>query len=639
MNRAPMMQPMMRGSALRNVLAGCGILILAACGRAERSEPLSAPLPPMIARAGLFADADRANAQLSPRGEAIAFVALRQGAPALYVLPTASLSPDRTTLGRMIVSAPDLQSYVWSADGRRLLYTIGEAPDGPNRLYSIDVASLETTPLSESGRAVVLGRTPDDPGHVVIAQTAGDRGPPDLFTVDVVTGARQPLLRNSQRFFRLVLDRENKPRLGLFAAANGGVEVWTHPPSDKGGWRKLFTIPFEDALSTDPIAFEAGGRSFLMLDSVDRERAALVRVDAETGARVVLGESTRADVVDLWRDPSTGEPEAYAAEYLRKEWSALDAGARADIEFLARLPGETRVVSRSLDDKYWIVEEEGPTTAPHTYLYDRSVEGRPRLVRLFRNRPALENAPLQPMAPVEIEARDGLTLVSYLTLPIGADSDGDFRPETPAPLVIIVHDGPWARASYGFNALHQWLANRGYAALSVNFRGSSGFGKTFLNAGDRQWGAKMQDDLLDAAHWAVESRIAAPERVALFGEGYGGYATLAAMTGAQTQFACGVDVGGPSDLTALLAAAAARGDWRRAAMRLRVGDPDTPEGRTLLRARSPGFEANAVERPLLIGQGAHDALVGRGQSDVFAQSPRAPRRPRLSALSRRGAPV
>jgi dipeptidyl aminopeptidase/acylaminoacyl peptidase len=369
------------------------------------------------------------------------------------------------------------------------------------------------------------------------------------------------------------------------------------------------------------LAIEADGRSLLMFDSTDRDRAALVRVDLANGAKTVLGESARADVVDVWLHPGTNAPEAYGAEYLRREWRALDTEAQADLDFLDRqLSGDFRVVSRSLDDGRWIVVEEAPTTPARSYLYDRSDRASRRLSLLFRHRPNLEQTPLQPMTPVEIEARDGLTLVSYLTLPVGSDANGDGRPDAPAPLVLAPHDGPWMRDSYGFSALHQWLANRGYAVLSVNFRGSSGFGKAFLNAGNREWGGRMQEDLLDAMQWAVESGIAQPERIGVVGAGFGGYSSLVGLAFTPEQFRCGASFGGPVNLVTMLdpASAASRDE-----LYLRVGDIRASEGRQTLRERSPLSRASQIIRPLLLALGARDARASRAESDQVAQSLRA----------------
>jgi dipeptidyl aminopeptidase/acylaminoacyl peptidase len=362
-----------------------------------------------------------------------------------------------------------------------------------------------------------------------------------------------------------------------------------------------------------------------MLDSTGRDRAALVQVDAASGAKTVLGESARADVSDVWLDPVTNAPEAFGADYLRREWRALDPDAQADLDFLDRqLTGEFSVVSRSADDNRWIVVEEGPATSARSYLYDRTDRANRRLTLLFRHRPNLEQAPLQAMTPVEIEARDGLTLVSYLTLPIESDPNNDARPTTPVPLVVMAHDGPWARDTYGFNAMHQWLANRGYAVLSVNFRGSTGLGKAFLNAGNREWGGKIEEDLIDAVQWAISNGVAQADHIAIIGSGFGGYAALESLSDAPQQFRCGAAFGGPANLATMIDAAAAP---LRDELYLRVGDARTPEGRQLLRDQSPIMRASQITRPVLLALGAHDAGASRAEFDYIAQSLRGRRLP------------
>ncbi|HWA01219.1 MAG TPA: S9 family peptidase [Caulobacterales bacterium] len=581
---------------------------------------------PIIARADLFGDAVRQKAQLSPNGEMIAFLAPKDGTLNVWMMP--ANAPDQA---RPVTDDHErgVRRFVWAEDNATILYLQDEQSDENWRLYAAPIAGGEARPLTpENSRADILGLSPRDPGSVVVTLNTRDAAWPDVVRIDIATGARTTLVRNTntaaQRGFAdFVVDQDNDVRLGLRSRDDGGVDVFAR---SSGRWSKLFNIPFEDAMASYPLEFASDGKSFLMLDSTGRDRAALVRVDAATGAKTVLGESQRADVVDAWFDPTTHDPEAFVADYLRPEWRALDPEAQADLDFLDnQLQGEPSVVSRSLDNKHWIVVEDGPTTPARSYLYDRSDLAARRLTLLFRHRPNLERAPLQPMTPVEIEARDGLTLVSYLTLPPGADANGDSRPEHPAPLVLIPHGGPWYRDSYGFNAMHQWLANRGYAVLSVNFRGSTGFGKAFLNAGNGEWGGKMQEDLLDAVQWAVEQGIAQPNRVAIMGGSYGGYAALVGLTATPDRFACGVSFAGVANLSTMLDSIPAYWTTWRGELYRRVGDPRTAEGARLLHDRSPLFRAAQIRAPLLLAMGGRDRFTSRAEQDVIAQSARARR--------------
>jgi dipeptidyl aminopeptidase/acylaminoacyl peptidase len=593
---------------------------LAACDRPASRAPVPPPAaPPIIARADLFGDPARAEGQLSPRGDRVAFLAPRDGVANLWVLSVDAMDQARPVTDDR---ARGVRAFAWAADNATLLFLLDEQGDENGRLYAVSADGGEPRALTPAGaRAELLGVSAADPGGVVVALNQRDPSWPDVFRIDIATGERTLIQRNAgaRTFVRFVLDRDNRVRLGVRNLSDGGAEVISRAAD--GGWTRLFEIPFEDAMSASPIAFEGDGRSFLMFDTTGRDRSALVRVDTETGLKTVLGESARADVVDVWLDPSTSAPEAFATEYLRREWRALDAEAQADLEFLDRqLTGDFRVVSRSADDARWIVVEEGPTIPARSYLYERTDRAGRRLTLLFRHRPALEQAPLQPMTPVEIEARDGLTLVSYLTLPIGADANNDGGPERPAPLVVIPHDGPWARDSYGFNAMHQWLANRGYAVISVNFRGSTGFSKAFLNAGNGAWGAGMQNDLVDAVRWAVANRIALADRVAIIGAGYGGYSALAGLAFAPDQFRCGVSFGGRASLSAMLEQSPS--PWREA-LYARVGDPRTSEGRQVLRERSPLLRTGQMRGPLLLALGARDPHVSRAEADQLAQALRA----------------
>ncbi len=588
---------------------------LASCDREAAVTPLPASSEaPLVERADFFGDPVRSAGQLSPRGDKVAFLAPRDGVMNIWVLSVDAMDDARPiTAADRGVGAP-----VWAHDNATILYLAGAdlAPGG--QLFAVSADGGAPRALTPEGvEAEIVGLSAEDPGAVMVTMRQTDRSWPDLYRVELASGRRTLIYRNGAGggVSQFLFDSSNRLRLGVRAEPDGDAELVVREPGER--WRTLFSIPFQDTLSSRLVAIESDSRSFLMLDSSGRDRAALVRVDIDTGAKTVLGESARADVADVWLDPATRAPEAYVAEYLRREWRALDADAETDLEFLDRqLSGDFEVTSRSADDARWIVVEQGPMLAPRSYLYDRG-ESR-RITLLFRHYPALDQAPLQPMTPVEIAARDGLTLVSYLTLPIGSDADGDGRPETPAPLVLLAHDGPWARDSYGYSALHQWLANRGYGALSVNFRGSTGFGTAFLNAGNAAWGGRMQEDLVDAARWAISNGVAEPGRLAIAGVGFGGYSALVGASHSPGEFRCAASFGAITNLTAYIEASPRRGELMR-----RVGDPGTGEGRVALRDQSPVMRAAQIGAPVLLALGGRDPRASRGDSDQIAQTLRA----------------
>ena len=280
------------------------------------------------------------------------------------------------------------------------------------------------------------------------------------------------------------------------------------------------------------------------------------------------------------------------------------------------LPGNVDIADRTQNDSRWIVVSSAAESPSTYHLYERN---KGTVSELFSTRPELKFYRLAPMHGRVVPARDGLGLVSYVTLPEGQP----IAPKSPLPMVLLVHGGPWARDAYGYNSHHQWLANRGYAVLSVNFRGSVGFGKAFVNAGDLQWGRKMHDDLLDAVEWAVEQGIADRRRVAIMGGSYGGYATLAGLAFTPDVFCCGVDIVGPSNLETLLATVPPYWAAFFENLARRVGDPRTGDGRALLRERSPLHAADRIIKPLLIGQGANDPRVKQAEADQIIEAMRA----------------
>jgi dipeptidyl aminopeptidase/acylaminoacyl peptidase len=319
--------------------------------------------------------------------------------------------------------------------------------------------------------------------------------------------------------------------------------------------------------------------------------------------------------------PTEKTIQAVTFNYDRRKWKIIDESIDSDLEYLHSIAdgAEIQIASRTLDDRLWTVTAERDNGAEQYFLYDRDAH---RATKLFSSNEPLDRLPLVNMHTAVIRSRDGWPLVSYLSLPAGTDRNGDGRPETPLPMVLSVHGGPWARDAWGYNPLHQLLANRGYAVLSVNYRGSTGFGKQFTNAANGEWAGKMHEDLLDAVRWATAEKIADRQRIAIMGGSFGGYATLVGMTFSPDIFACGIDISGPSNLATLLENPPPYWMPLMPVLRQRVGDHRTEQGQADLASRSPLRFADRIKRPMLIAQGAEDPRVRRAETDQIVDAMR-----------------
>ena len=369
-------------------------------------------------------------------------------------------------------------------------------------------------------------------------------------------------------------------------------------------WRLLLSIPAEDALTTDVVGFSADGQSLLITSSAGAQTARLERLDLATGAVEVLAEDPEADVSGVRVHPDTREPQIVVVLKARSEYLVLDPAVADDLAAIQALhPGDPTFASADDADDIWLVgftNDAGPV--PY-YLYDRSTRS---AKFLFETRPELSQYELAGMEPFSFTARDGLTVHGYLSFPPGAE-------RSMLPTVLNVHGGPWARDNWGFNPEAQWLANRGYLCIQVNYRGSTGYGKDFVNAGDREWGAKMQDDLTDAVGYAISQGWTDPARVAIYGGSYGGYAALAGATFTPDLYCCAVDIVGPSNLITLIKSVPPYWAPMIAQFHRRVGDPE--QDADFLWSRSPLSKAEVIRIPLLIAQGANDPRVKQAESE------------------------
>jgi dipeptidyl aminopeptidase/acylaminoacyl peptidase len=576
--------------------------------------PAAAATPP-IPRAAIFGNPERAAAQLSPDGKYISFLAPREGVLNIWVVqrgkPLAEARPLTSEKVRPIFN------YFWSVNGRDILYTQDKGGDENVLLYAVDIETGTERKLTDfqGVRVLVYGASLKRPDELVIGINDRDKAFHDPYLLNVRTGELKRLLDNTERYSRFIVDQDLAIRFATRATPEGG---WEFLRFDGGKAVLVDTIGFEDSWTAGPGGITTDGRTLYWTETRGRNTAALLAIDLTSGQRRVVGEDRRADVSGHLSDPETGRVLAYRVNYLKDELRAVDPAVASDIDFLDRsLKGQWSIQSQTRSNRIWLIGNDPITSPPRVMVYERDSK---KLTELYVGRPALIGKDLPNVCPQELKSRDGLTMVAYLTLPVGSDKDGDCKPERPVPMVLNVHGGPWGRDDYGYDPRSVWLADRGYASLQVNFRGSTGFGKDFVNKADGEWGGKMHDDLVDAVDWAIKNGIAIADKVAIYGGSYGGYATLWAVTNTPERFACGVAVVAPSNLNTLLSSIPPYWESLKEQFFRRVGDPRTEAGKALLRERSPLTHVQNISKPLLIGQGANDPRVKQAEADQIVQA-------------------
>jgi len=568
----------------------------------------------LIDRATFFGNPVRTQGRISPDGTMMSFLAPLDGVQNIWVAPVGDFDAARAITNDQ---SRGIRQHFWAPSGRYIGYLQDTGGNENWHVHVVDIESGEDrdlTPVPEGSRAVILAGSNRHPDTVVIGTNEREASLFDPFLLNVVTG-ELTLIEENPGFVGYDFDEDLVARSATRATAGGGFEVLKREGDE---WVPLFEVPQEDALTTNSLFFTEDGSGLYYLSSIGRDTTALYLVDMENGEQTMLAEDFRADINDVFSHPTTNEILAVSSEYERVEWSVASDLIQDDWAIVdAALEGDINVVNTSTDFRYWMIAESSTAEPLHYHLYDSEED---TLTFMFTARPELDAAPLVDMQALVLEARDGLNLVSYLTLPPGSDADGDGVPEEPQSTVLFVHGGPWARDSYGYSSIHQWLANRGYAVLSVNYRGSSGFGKNFIEAATHEFAGAMHDDLIDAVNWAVDAGVAAEDQVAIMGGSYGGYATLTGLTFTPEVFACGVDIVGPSNLVTLIESFPAYwAPFLEATWYSRVGDPRTEEGRERLLAASALPRADQIVRPLLIGQGGNDPRVTKQESDQLTE--------------------
>lgn len=568
---------------------------------------------PLIPHFALFGNPTNLLPEISPDGTRLYFLAPEEGVMNIWSAPidrpdeAAAVTHDR---GRGI------RQYGVCHDDRTLFYLRDADGDESWRLYLVDIATGAercATPFGKGVQTRILAHNRRHPTTVLLAINKDRPAFHDIYRLDLESAELTPVAENPG-YLSWIVDTDLRVRGGSVLKPDGGLAIYLDPPDDPAAAAPWLEVPYEDAVGTRVAGFSRDGATAYLISSMDANAGRLFAVGVADGARTLLAEDPVYDVKQIEFDPQTGEPQAVLFAKDRDDWVFLDDAYAKDIQSIhAALPpnavgGEVYAERTERTGRLWtitVVTGAGPVLYS---IYDRSDAS---LRYLFSHQPALLDYQLSRMEPFEFAARDGVVVHGYVSWPPG-------RERRNLPAVVNVHGGPWARNSFGFDEEAQLIANRGYACIQVNFRGSTGYGKHFRNLGAKQWAAAMHTDLLDAvAHLAAGGGVD-PARVAIMGCSYGGYAALVGAAFTSNAFACAIDLCGPSNLLTLLAAGAPYRTPLQAFMHANVGDPETE--RDMLWDRSPLSRVDAISIPILVAQGANDVRVTQDEAEQIVEA-------------------
>ncbi|HYL57679.1 MAG TPA: alpha/beta fold hydrolase [Candidatus Acidoferrales bacterium] len=550
----------------------------------------------LIARELLFGNAERRSPSISPDGRLLAWIAPDdRGIPQVWV-ETIGGSDARAVTADSHRGVP---LYLWAFDPGTLLYF--QDADGDNNFHTLAVslAAGEVRDLTPWPKATctAIGLNHRFPDQICISANPRDRRLMDVYRIDIHSGAATLDTLNPGDVGFWVGDDDFVIRLARVTGPDGAPEIRVRDDA-QSPWRTMLTGTAEDVLQ--PLGFGKDGSVVFLRSSVGSDKARVLVHKIATGEQIVLAESGVVDADEAIIDRPRRVVQAVSFFPDRKRWTVIDPGVRDDFEALAKVnAGDLTFINRDLADRTWIVSFASDTSPKSYFAWDRASK---QAKFLFSAQPKLDDAPLAEMKPITFRARDGMAIHAQLTLPRRGAVER-------VPMVLLVHGGDAMRDFWGFNRQVQMLANRGYAVLQVNYRGSSGYGKKYLHAADRERSGDKQNDLTDAVRWAVDEGIADPARVAIDGFSFGGYAALAGAAFTPDVYCCAVDLCGPSNLLVFAANRPAYAGVSRASWSALVGDPDRAEDRELLTNASPYFSADKIRIPLLIGQGANDPHV------------------------------
>lgn len=564
----------------------------------------------IIPRELLFGNKEKSHAKISPDGNFISWLAPKNDILTIWIAPRNKLEDAYVLIEK---TSQSIHRYQWSRNSNYLLYMQDTDGDENWQVHAVNIKTQKDLNLtnSEGVNADIVKMSWHHPDYILVAMNNRDPHWHDIYKVNIINGEKELLLLNDKKYASVDFDEQYEVKLAEKVLEEDNTRILYRYRDNK--WDEFKRIKHNDSMNTYISHVDAVGIYVYILDSSNHDTNALLQVDIEDGTQTELAHFSKSDISDLLIHPVSYKVEAWASNYLKRKWHILSCDIQEDFDVLTMKFSDTfRVVSRTKDDIYWIIAVSDAQKPEEVWLYSRAEKS---FSKLYDSRPKLDSALLLKMYAFTIKSRDSLELVSYLTLPKNISLDIQMKASEAVPMVLLVHGGPWWRDTYGYNPSHQWLANRGYAVLSVNFRASTGFGKGFVNKGDKEWSGKMHDDLIDATNWAISKGIAKKNKIAIMGHSYGGYAALVGLTYTPEVFCCGISLVGISNLETLLKTIPPYWKSDLNDMIERIGNPFTSEGRKHLASCSPLYKANEITKPLLIGQGANDVRVKQAEAE------------------------
>jgi len=571
------------------------------CGPLRAQEKFSSPVIP---RDVLFGNPERASPQISPDGTRLGYLAPVNGVLNVWIR-TIGKNDDRAATDDKYRG---IRNFLWQGDNQHILYAQDSGGDENWRVHQTDIATKHTVDLTpfEKARADIIAYDWKLPDTLLVQINKRDPQVFDVYRIDLKTGKVEMDAENPGDVAIWTADNAQQIRAAQVQTKDGGTIVRVRDDV-KSPWRELIHWGPDETFG-NVVGFTPDNQKLWVDTSLDVNAARMLEIDIASGKRRVIAEDPNFDVSTAITNPKTNALEAVSFTRQRTEYDFIDPAVKADFQVLSKVhSGDIDAIAADQDNDKWVVTFNSDDAPVYWYLYDRASK---HATLLFSSRPALEKYKLAPMTPIEFTARDGMKLYGYLTTPAGMEAKH-------LPMVLFVHGGPWSRDEWGLSGTAQWLANRGYAVLQINFRGSTGYGKKYVNAGDRQWAGAMHTDLLDGKDWAVKTGLADANKVCIMGGSYGGYATLAGVAFSPDAFACGVDIVGPSNLNTLLKTTPPYWSTLLSTFHKRMGDTEE-----FLNSQSPLFKADQIKVPLLIGQGANDPRVNKAESDQIVAAMR-----------------